>query len=397
MARIPNYVNVITHDSGKVSYEIRVEVGIRGGPRKQKTRRVSRLADAIAEYNSSRADRARGTQISPNDLTVEQAVEQWLDGQRIRTKTMSAYVTSLRPLVDHLGNRAVQSITKQDIEAVVKALRDGKSKMGTWRAPTKIAGKQIRSPWKATSINPMLARTRNVMQDLVDQGVLVRNPATLVKALPTTKPKLATQNADEVRVLLDSTESHPLGIAVQLAVHGLRRGEICALRWDGIDFDAETLTIDTARLAVGGGSETGAPKTKSSERTLPLPPDLLIALRRELARQESVSERLGSKWPNSGMVVVGALGAPPHPDTLTHAWADALASADLPHVRLHDARHGCATLMHLNGVPAVVIAAWLGHTDARFTLATYAHSTNEALTDAGATFGAVLTGGREAG
>ncbi len=39
MARIPNYVNVITHDSGKVSYEIRVEVGIRGGPRKQKTRR----------------------------------------------------------------------------------------------------------------------------------------------------------------------------------------------------------------------------------------------------------------------------------------------------------------------------------------------------------------------
>jgi integrase len=45
---------------------------------------------------------------------------------------MSAYVTSLRPIVDHLGGRRVQSVTKDDIETAVQALRTGTSKIGTW-------------------------------------------------------------------------------------------------------------------------------------------------------------------------------------------------------------------------------------------------------------------------
>ncbi|MFC7754453.1 tyrosine-type recombinase/integrase [Tsukamurella soli] len=62
-----------------------------------------------------------------------------------------------------------------------------------------------------------------------------------------------------------------------------------------------------------------------------------------------------------------------------------------PHLRLHDARHSCATLMHMRGVPVAVIAAWLGHQDAGFTLRTYAHSTNDALTDAAAVLNAITT------
>lgn len=50
------------------------------------------------------------------------------------------------------------------------------------------------------------------------------------------------------------------------------------------------------------------------------------------------------------------------------------------------------TLMHLNGVPTVVIAAWLGHQDPGFTLRTYAHSNDTALVDAGAILGAITTG-----
>jgi integrase len=63
---------------------------------------------------------------------------------------------------------------------------------------------------------------------------------------------------------------------------------------------------------------------------------------------------------------------------------EALEGVELPAVRLHDACHSCATLMHLDGVPAAVIAAWLGHTDARFTLSVYAHANDAALTDAAA-------------
>jgi hypothetical protein len=45
--------------------------------------------------------------------------------------------------------------------------------------------------------------------------------------------------------------------------------------------------------------------------------------------------------------------------------------------------------MHLDGVPAAVIAAWLGHTDARFTLSVYAHANDAALTDAAASLSKV--------
>jgi integrase len=48
--------------------------------------------------------------------------------------------------------------------------------------------------------------------------------------------------------------------------------------------------------------------------------------------------------------------------------------------------------MHLNGIPETVIAAWLGHTDARFTLSVYTHSNNDALADAAAKMGSILNG-----
>jgi len=56
-------------------------------------------------------------------------------------------------------------------------------------------------------------------------------------------------------------------------------------------------------------------------------------------------------------------------------------------VRLHDARHSCATLMHLRQVPIAVIAAWLGHASAAFTLSVYAHSQDDALKAAAGSFG----------
>ena len=55
-------------------------------------------------------------------------------------------------------------------------------------------------------------------------------------------------------------------------------------------------------------------------------------------------------------------------------------------MRLHDARHSCATLMHLRQVPIAVIAAWLGHASAAFTMSVYAHSQDDALEVSGEQF-----------
>jgi integrase len=90
-------------------------------------------------------------------------------------------------------------------------------------------------------------------------------------------------------------------------------------------------------------------------------------------------------------VAADETGQPYKPAVLTWRWGAMLDTLKIEHVRLHDARHSCATLMHLRGVPIAVIAAWLGHANAAFTLSTYAHSQDEALQAAAMSFGRVVT------
>lgn len=381
MPRPPKWVVPIETQTGK-RYEVRTHCTRPDGTRFQHKRRFKTLKAAVEWRATFLSEFTHGRHIASETLTVRQAVDAWLSGQRIRQTTMAAYVASLRPLVDMLGDRAIQSITKNDIESVVQTLRAGTSVMGAWRGPEKFKTKRVRSPWAATSINPMLARIRAIMADLVDQGVLTRNPASRVKSLPTQRKTIRTLSAEQISTFLQATEEYPFGIAWRLALLGLRRSEILALTWDAIDFEKNVLGISAARLAVSGGSRIGPTKTPCSTRDLPMPTDLASALRRVKDRRAKTQEALDSGWPTSNMIILDEHGAPPHPNTLTLAWKAALEAANLPHVRLHDARHSCATLMHLNGVPAVVIAAWLGHRDAAFTLRTYAHSNPSELSAA---------------
>jgi integrase len=85
------------------------------------------------------------------------------------------------------------------------------------------------------------------------------------------------------------------------------------------------------------------------------------------------------------------MGQPYHPNLLTFRWGRMLDDLGVERVRLHDARHTCATLMHLRRVPIAVIAAWLGHASAAFTMSVYAHSQDDALKAAASSFGRVVT------
>ena len=69
-----------------------------------------------------------------------------------------------------------------------------------------------------------------------------------------------------------------------------------------------------------------------------------------------------------------------HPDTVSDYWAAACAKAGVKRIRLHDARHTCGTLMHLeHNVPVAIISAWLGHADTAFTMRTYVHNQPQKL------------------
>nr|WP_176457450.1 MULTISPECIES: site-specific integrase [unclassified Rhodococcus (in: high G+C Gram-positive bacteria)] len=190
---------------------------------------------------------------------------------------------------------------------------------------------------------------------------------------------------DAVQLAMDGI-MEIVGLQWQLAMHGLRRGKIAGLRWSDVDLTKSKLKIANTRIAVGSTIIEGPPKTKKSRRTLPLTKPLAAALKAARAQQAQEKLTLGEHYQDSDYVVRLPTGLPVHPNLLTFRWKKILESAGLKHVRLHDARHTCATLMHLQGIPIAVIAAWLGHASAAFTLSVYAHSQEEALMEAASSF-----------
>jgi integrase len=106
-----------------------------------------------------------------------------------------------------------------------------------------------------------------------------------------------------------------------------------------------------------------------------------------------LEERLaiGEGYGAGDYVACDEIGEPYHPNLLTFRWGRMLDTLGIKRVRLHDARHSCATLMHARHVPIATIAAWLGHSPAGFTIAVYAHSQDEMLKDAAMSFGRVVT------
>ncbi|WP_216847743.1 tyrosine-type recombinase/integrase [Arthrobacter sp. SLBN-53] len=124
----------------------------------------------------------------------------------------------------------------------------------------------------------------------------------------------------------------------------------------------------------GGRSVENDPKSAMSRRTLPVPDRLVVALQAARDRQRDERTEAGLAYRSGAYVVSNEIGDPYSPAVLSRYWRDALARCGMRHLKLHGARHTAATLMHLDGVPTAVIAAYIGHNDPALTMRLYAHS-----------------------
>ena len=382
MSRLPKHVRMIETPGG-TRYECRVNSGARAG-RIQLRKRFKTANAAGVWYTTTTAALADGTYTARQSLTVKQAVEAWLAAKQLRVKptTYSAYSAALAPVVKRYGKRTVQSITRADVEALVADLAAGKGKC---------------KPWARTSINPMLARWRNVWSGLHAEGVVSRNVIALVEPLrrDAGMPAMKTDDSltiEEVETLTAAHVGHFREAFILLALLGLRRGEVAGLCWSAVDLNSETptLTVKATRVATATGTvEQNSAKTARSSRTLPLPARVAAVLKRTRAEQEAMRRKAGNLWlgARNGHVVALELGAPPSPRTLDVWWHACLRRAGLPPRRLHAARHTAASLLNSRGAAVPTIAAWLGHSDGgTLAMRVYVKHRNDALDSAAKLF-----------
>jgi Phage integrase family len=131
------------------------------------------------------------------------------------------------------------------------------------------------------------------------------------------------------------------------------------------------VTISQQRLAYGRTVNVGPPKTAASRRTIALDRVTITVLRAHRRRQEKERALAGQAWTDTRYVFTTTDGQPLHPDYLTRRFRSLVEESGLPPVRLHDLRHGAASLAHSAGADLKTVQEQLGHTSIVLTADTY--------------------------
>jgi integrase len=155
------------------------------------------------------------------------------------------------------------------------------------------------------------------------------------------RPRVAVWTSEQTATFLDATRGYELfALYLLVALVGLRRGEASGLRWCDLDLDHGSLMVSHQVQDHNGRTVICPPKTQTSVRTVALPRVAVTVLRRLYDRQ-----RCGSGGMPTGFVFARSRGVPFSPGYLTHTFRLLAARAGVPPIRLHDLRHGAASLM----------------------------------------------------
>lgn len=225
------------------------------------------------------------------------------------------------------------------------------------------------------------AVVRKALQYAVKNELIRENAADKVDRPKKGKYLAAFYSKEELAALFEAAKDDSMSVVIQLAAYyGLRRSEVLGIRWSAVDFERGTISINH-KVTEGkvDGKETlfteDKLKTKSSFRTLPLIP----AVRELLLEQKEKQERFRALFKKSyctdylDYVCVDEMGQLFRPNYVTDHFKLLLHRHGLRHIRFHDLRHSCASLLLSQGIAMKQIQDWLGHSTFATTADIYSH------------------------
>jgi integrase len=302
------------------------------------------------------------------DATFGEYLVEWLDDQTLTLKatTVARNRSLIRcyVLAHRIARRKVRDLGPADFRALYRELAARGGKDGAPLAPGTIA-----------TLDQVL---KSAVGRLVDDRVLRWHPIPrrAVKATSGERPWLDIEQVREL-IRFARFRSPDLEVVVRLgALAGLRRGEICGLRWSDIDLDAGTSTIRRNRTVANGRVGETSPKTAGSRSTVALDEGTVAALQRHRARRAALIE---DDVPAAEYVVCTAAGKGLDPTNLARSFRrlfDAFRVAhpgELPNgIGLHSLRHSFASNLVASGTNLKIAAEAMRHTSVRM-MDIYAH------------------------
>ena len=363
--------------NGKLKYGVKTPV--EGGGWKYRYGFKTRK-QASAEYRRLRHVIDGGGDPFPADMAFSDYSASWLAHRRadgLRPTTVKRYEALLRddvlPVVGHLELRKIKP-------AHVRAVMDNMTARGL--APrTLVQG---------------LAVFGGVMKQAMRDGLVETNAVSAIKRPKAARPSKVIPTPLQVKAVIEESRGTDMEIPLLLAATtGMRRSEVCGLRWADIDFKSSRLRVTRGLqwLTTENGrilDFTGL-KSERARRTVQLLPLVAERLRRHRAEQLERRLLLGEQWQDLDLICERGDGAPIDPDLFTKSFKRLALSAGLdPSTRLHDLRHAVATQLARRGVHPHTVSAILGHSSVAFTLDVYTEEWDEGAAQAATALGEAL-------
>lgn len=223
---------------------------------------------------------------------------------------------------------------------------------------------------------------RTSLQYAVKTNLIKENIADLVDKPKKERYYASHYNLDELNELFAIAKGTTIEPCIVIAsFFGLRRSEVLGVKWESIDFENKLIKI--CNKVVRGKDKNGKltsieldkMKSETSLRTLPLCDTMLEYFRKVLEQQKINAQIMGNSYIHKydNYICVNAMGDLIKPDYVSDTFNALLKKNGLRHIRYHDLRHSCASLLVSLGFNLVEIQQWLGHADFRITANTYSH------------------------
>lgn len=350
-------------------YRVCFDYGIdREGRRVRKYRTFDTKRDATRAFNEHKVKMDKGTQIMPSEYTFAQWLDYWYKDiilPQIEETTAYGYRGMIENyLKPQLGEIRLQKLTARDIQQYY-----------TW-----LMGEKELSPNTVIKHHNLLTNTLNAAER---QEYITKNPMRAVSPPKKRQREAKFYTPEQLGILLDKAVGTRLELPVFICAYlGLRRSELCGLRWSDVDLEHQTITIENTRTQAGKKEIEKGTKTASSTRTLYLPDTLCDMLKAAREHQQACRAEYKNAYDDNDYVVVMEDGRPFRPNYLSELFGKFLADNDLPKIVLHELRHTFASLSNQAGIPAYNIGKALGHSTPATTQKIYTHLLDQTHTQA---------------
>ena len=311
-------------------------------------------------------------------MTLGEWLDKWLDEYMIftiRESTLDSYRAMVKNQVKpFIGGKQISSLTTADMQKFYNKIK----KEGRVR-PHPIHGKALADSM-VRGVHMML---HEALDAAVKERLLAKNPTNGTTVPKCNYPEKQILGDNQLETFLEAIKGHEYwcDFFYVEVMTGLRRGEICGLKWQDISFEENKLQVKrSVSVKKGGGVSIGETKTETGVRCIQMPPSVAELLKSK--KQTAITE-----W------VFPHFLHPEQPISPASAYRKLkviLKNAELPLIRFHDLRHTFATHATQGGVDPKTLAGILGHTNASFTLDTYTHVTSDMQKSASAVVGNMM-------